>query len=114
MAHEVSNAIVVTAYTMQRALGALSSAERAKLLPRRAGEHVEQEKLIVLKLGALPDLEQMRGDGKIALMRRLPQLQDYYNRAGDECDGRDDRRDRGRGYPVDRRHSVATLFAGKS
>src|SRR5690242_6545835 len=102
MTDEISYPIVVAAHAMKRAFCAFSPPERAKLLPGRARQNEQQEKLVVLKLRALPYLEQMRGDGKIAFARGLTQLQDHHDGARDERDGRDDRRDRGRGFPVDR------------
>src|ERR1700693_4131995 len=113
MAHEVSDAIVVAAHAMKRTFGALSSTERAKLLPGRAREHVQQEKLIVLKLRALPNLEQMRRDGKVTFTRRLAQLQNHYDCTCNECDGRDDGRNRSRNFPVNRGHPVETLSTRK-
>src|SRR6185437_12900246 len=113
MANEVSNPIVVSAHAMKRAFRAFAPAQCAKLLPRRAGEHVQQEKLIVLKLGTLPDLEQVRGDGKVTFTRRLAQLKDYYDRARYECDGRDDRRNRSGDFPANRGHPIPTLSTRK-
>jgi hypothetical protein len=65
---------------MDRALGPLSSAEPAELVPSCAGEHVQEKELIVLEVGALPNLKQMSGDGKIALTRCLTELEDDNDR----------------------------------
>src|SRR5258708_31347127 len=94
---------------MNRALGMLSSAQCAKVFPRRSRKFVQQKKLVVLEFGTLPDFEQMRGDRKITFARRLTKLQHHHDGARGECDGRDHRRDSGGNLPIYRRHSVATL-----
>src|SRR6266436_8265557 len=70
--------IVVAADAMNRDLGTFSPAQPAELVPGPAGEHMQQEKLIVLEIGALPDLEQMCGDGKVTFAGCLTQLQHHH------------------------------------
>src|SRR6266478_9400247 len=98
---------------MNRALGMLSSAQRAKVFPRRSRKFVQQKKLIVLEFVTLPDFEQMRGDRKITFARRLTKLQNDHDGARGKCDGRDHRRDSGGNLPIYRRHSVAKLATPK-
>src|SRR6266849_40275 len=111
--HQVADPIVIAAHAMNRALGALSSAQRAKVFPRRSRKFVQQKKLVMLEFGTLPDFEQMRCDRKIAFARRLTKLQDHHDGARGECDGRHHRRDSGGNLPIYRRHSVATLTTPK-
>ncbi len=109
VAHEITDAIVVTAHAMYRAFAALASTKPTKVLPSRAREKMQQVELIVLKIGTLPDLEQVRGDGEVALARRLAQLQDDDDRARDERESGNYRRDSRRKLPIYDRHSVPTL-----
>src|SRR6266481_4719760 len=107
--HQVADPIVIAAHAMNRALRMLSSAQCAKVFPRRSRKFVQQKKLIVLEFGTLPDFEQMRRDRKITLARGLTELQHHYDGTRGECDGRDHRRDRGGHLPIYRRHPVGTL-----
>jgi hypothetical protein len=56
--------------------------------------------LVVLKFGAVPNLEQVRGDREITIACRLSQLDDDEDRASDDRDRRYDRRDCRVGLPV--------------
>jgi hypothetical protein len=114
MAHKVANPIVISADTVNRAFCPLSSAKLAELVPGCAGKHVQQIQLIVLKIGALPDLEQMRSNRKIAFAGRLAELQYHHDGARNKGDGRDYRRDCGCNLPVDRVHSSLTLIKRES
>ena len=94
---------------MNRDLGAFSPAQLAELVPRRVGEHVQQAKLIVLKIRTLPDLKKMCGDGKVTFARRLTKLQHYHGGARKERERRNDSCDCSSSLPVNRRHSAPTL-----
>src|ERR1700722_4038347 len=64
---EIPHPIVVASDAMKCALGAFTPPLGAEILPARTRKFVQQEKLVVLKLGTLPDVKEVRGHGKITL-----------------------------------------------
>src|SRR6266849_4751617 len=81
---QIADPIIETADPMERALGMFAAPARAELFPRQASQLVEEKKLIMLKLGALPDFEEMCGDGEVVYARRLPQLENNRDSASGE------------------------------
>src|SRR5712692_2315952 len=81
---QIADPIVETADPMERALGMFAAPARAELFPRQASQLVQEKKLIMLKLGALPDFEEMGRDGEVIDACRLAKLKNHRDSARGE------------------------------